>query len=54
MKRLCNVFHTSLSYPAKNMYNRPLEQCPPPLTLDREDNYYEVEDILDAKHQKGK
>ena len=54
MKRLHNVFHISLLHPVKKTYSRPAQADPPPVILDRTDNYYEVEDILDGKQIKGK
>jgi hypothetical protein len=49
MSRLHNVFHISLLHPVKNTYPRSVQARPPPVILDRENEYYEVEDILDGK-----
>jgi hypothetical protein len=54
MSRLHDVFHISLLHPVKDTYSRPVQAQPPPVILDWTDDYYEVEDILDGKHEKGK
>ena len=53
MKRLHNVFHILLLHPVKNTYSRPTEAKPPPVILDRNNDYYEVDDILDGKRTRG-
>ena len=54
MSKLHDVFHVSLLHPVKNTYPRPAQAQPPPVILDRQDEYFEVEDILDGKCKKGK
>lgn len=55
MKRLHNVFHISLlsKFKEDHLWKRNQEQ-PPPIIIDDSGEYYEVEDILDAKRINGK
>ena len=54
MRQLHNVFHVSLLHPVKNTYPRSVQPQPPPVILDREHEFFEVEDILDGKCKNGK
>jgi hypothetical protein len=54
MGRLHNVFHVSLLFPANQTLNRPNQDKPPPVILDREHEYFEVEDILDSRKRGNK
>jgi hypothetical protein len=55
MKRIHNVFHISLLSKSKmsDLPGRNIEP-PPPIIMDDSGDYYEVEDILDAKRINGK
>ncbi|QRW23688.1 Retrotransposable element Tf2 protein [Rhizoctonia solani] len=51
--RIHNVFYVGLLSKVKRDKKRTFESCPPPVTVDREEEY-EVEGITDAKERNGK
>jgi Chromo (CHRromatin Organisation MOdifier) domain len=54
MRQLHSVFHVLLLHPAKSTFPRSVQSQPPPVILDCEHEFFEVEDILDGKRKNGK